>query len=669
MMPELPDYTIVRELGSGATATVYLAVQDRLNRRVALKVMSRALSADRAFGERFLREGRIVAKLAHPNIVPVYDVGEHDGMLYMAMEYLAGGSLGQRGQQTLGDALESLRQIGIALEYAHSRGFVHRDVKPDNILFRDDGGAMLADFGVARATESLTRMTVTGAIVGTPAYMSPEQVSGVSLDGRADLYSIGIVLYELLAGHRPFAGDSVMSVGLQHITAPVPKLPRACARFQPVIDRLLSKKPDERYASAAEFVAVIDQNLSAPAIPLETPLEDLHGEKPPEDIALSDVLSRSGSAVRSAGRGRRIGAAAVGLLAVAVGGAWWLTRPAAESPILETPTADLPADGTVPVQNTAPDPAIPPADPVRAELARLLSAARAAERDGRWLAPPGENAAELLAAAIALDPDDAEAVAELEALQNRVRRQLDSDIDSGRIDAADELLTEARRAWPDAIDASSFDDRFRAARQAAADAAASATRQRELSDALALGDRALRDGRLTAPAGDSALDHYRAALSLDDANALAAAGIASITEQILTQAEQASFDDDFDAADALLGEARQISPDNTRIGVVAGRVAARREQFEAEAARIRAEEALALRVADLETRIGEWSGSEQRAVDEAYEGLYAETAALIEANPGHATLLRLRTALDEAREAIESGQDDADESRFNLPVF
>ena len=253
-MKTFPDYTVIRELGKGATATVYLAVQKSLNRRVALKVLGGGLASDATFTQRFLREGRIIAKLSHPNIVPVYDVGSHDGTLFMAMEYLDGGTLeDRRAELTLRQLSKCLVQISDALGYAHRQGFVHRDIKLDNILYRRDGEAVLGDFGIAKAAESLTRMTMTGAILGTPAYMSPEQVAGNELDGRADLYSLGVVLFELLSGHAPFQGDSVMSVGLQHLTAPVPELPVAAAHFEPLIRQALAKKPADRFANAAEF--------------------------------------------------------------------------------------------------------------------------------------------------------------------------------------------------------------------------------------------------------------------------------------------------------------------------------------------------------------------------------------------------------------------------------
>ena len=186
-MIEIPGYRLLRQLGRGGMATVYLAIQESVDREVALKIMSPALLADPNFGERFLREAKIAARLHHRHVVGVHDVGRSGDFHYMAMEYLAGGPvLTKNGPaRTVSFALRVTREIAGAINYAQQKGFIHRDVKPDNILLRDDGSAALTDFGIARANDSATRMTRTGAVVGTPHYMSPEQARGKQLDGRA----------------------------------------------------------------------------------------------------------------------------------------------------------------------------------------------------------------------------------------------------------------------------------------------------------------------------------------------------------------------------------------------------------------------------------------------------------------------------------------------------
>ena len=258
-MIEIRGYRLLRQLGRGGMATVYLAMQESVDREVALKVMSPALLADPNFGERFLREAKIAAKLHHRHVVGIHDVGRSGDYHYIAMEYLGGGPvLPKDGRpRDAAFALRVIREIAGALHYAHEKGYVHRDVKADNILLRADGSAVLTDFGIARALDAAQGVTSTGAVVGTPHYMSPEQARGKPIDGRSDLYALGVVLYELLVGRVPYhAGDS-LAVGIMHITEPVPRLPDALAPLQPLVDRLLAKQPDDRFQDGNEVAAAI----------------------------------------------------------------------------------------------------------------------------------------------------------------------------------------------------------------------------------------------------------------------------------------------------------------------------------------------------------------------------------------------------------------------------
>ena len=253
-MIELHGYRLIRPLGRGGMANVYLALQESVQREVALKVMSPTLLGDPEFGERFLREARIAASLRHPNVVQVHDVGQQDGHHFIAMEYLSGGPILTRRspRPDVETALHITQEIALALDYAHRHGVVHRDIKPDNILLREDGTPVLTDFGIARAGTA-ARMTRTGAIVGTPHYMSPEQARGQPLDGRADLYSLGVLLHELLVGHVPYQADDSLAIGIMHITAPLPKLPAELAPLQSLLDRMLAKEPEHRFQSGREL--------------------------------------------------------------------------------------------------------------------------------------------------------------------------------------------------------------------------------------------------------------------------------------------------------------------------------------------------------------------------------------------------------------------------------
>lgn len=261
VLPAVPGYRVISELGSGGTATVYLAVQESLGRKVALKVSNQS-TADAIAVERFLREARIMSQLSHPYIVAVHEVGRAGNWHYIAMEYLGGGNLRQRIRNrdiAVDDAVRIIAQVTQALDFAHDKGFLHRDIKPGNILFRHDGSAVLTDFGIARATSPTSLRaalpaSASATVVGTPRYMSPEQAKGRALDRRSDLYAVGVLLFELLTGKVPFDGDDALDIGIKHLKARVPLLPQALAPYQAVVEKLLAKDPDQRYQRGQPFI-------------------------------------------------------------------------------------------------------------------------------------------------------------------------------------------------------------------------------------------------------------------------------------------------------------------------------------------------------------------------------------------------------------------------------
>lgn len=249
-------------------ATVYLATQESLNRKVVLKIMSTQLGGSPEFAKRFLNEGHMLASVNHPNIITIYDIGIAEDFLFISMEYLDGGSLLERMQHGISpdEALDVVAQIGSALSVAHSKGIVHRDVKPANILYRHDGTPVLTDFGIAKQNGD-NELTSTGTILGSPFYMSPEQIEGkLQLDGRSDIYSLGIILFEMLAGHRPFEGDAAINIVLKHLQSPIPRLAGKLASFQPLIDLMLAKNRDDRLPDAASLLDYISalRNPSSP---------------------------------------------------------------------------------------------------------------------------------------------------------------------------------------------------------------------------------------------------------------------------------------------------------------------------------------------------------------------------------------------------------------------
>jgi serine/threonine-protein kinase len=261
-------YRIIGRLGSGGMADVYLAEDTQLGRKVALKLLYRRFADDAEFVERFRREASSAAGLQHPNIVQVFDRGEWDGTYYIAMEYLEGRNLKQvvRDHGALEPALavDLVIQILKAARFAHRRGVVHRDVKPHNVIVDDEGRAKVTDFGIARAGAS--EMTETGSIMGTAQYLSPEQAQGHPVDSRADLYSIGIVLYELLTGALPFDAESPVTIALKQVTeeptAPMRLNPAVSRALDAVVMRALRKEPAERFQDADEFIAALESAMS-----------------------------------------------------------------------------------------------------------------------------------------------------------------------------------------------------------------------------------------------------------------------------------------------------------------------------------------------------------------------------------------------------------------------
>jgi serine/threonine-protein kinase PpkA len=219
--------------------------------------MSKHLADDDSnFGERFIHEARTVARLSQQNIVNVFDVGVYDGYNYIAMELLPGTTLDDKIKEGLShaDALSILKQMAAALNYAHQKGIIHRDVKPENIMFREDGSVVLTDFGIAKSTTATNKMTATGTVIGTPHYMSPEQAQGIEIGPFADIYSLGVVFYEMLKGEVPYDADSTIAVAFKHITEPVPELGEDLQEYQFLLNGMMAKDLDERYHSGQDII-------------------------------------------------------------------------------------------------------------------------------------------------------------------------------------------------------------------------------------------------------------------------------------------------------------------------------------------------------------------------------------------------------------------------------
>ncbi len=307
---QIGQFTVIEEIGRGGMATVYRATQTSINREVALKVLPRAFLHDPGFYERFTREVDVVAHLEHPHIMPIYDFGEHDGMPYIAMRLLNGGSMRsliEDEEATLRDLVLPVQQVGAALDYAHAAGIIHRDLKPGNILTDENGNAYLSDFGIARVLNS----DLTGsAIIGTPAYMSPEQATGDPLDARADVYSLGVVLFELITGREPFIAETPIAMILKHLNERVPYLrefrPDVPHEVDKVIATATEKAPENRYNSAGELAEAFAHAVKTTSTTVSIPVDEAERRRtlgeaetvapsPEPDTIQTDALSnRSG---------------------------------------------------------------------------------------------------------------------------------------------------------------------------------------------------------------------------------------------------------------------------------------------------------------------------------------------------------------------------------------
>ncbi|HET9120863.1 MAG TPA: protein kinase, partial [Solirubrobacterales bacterium] len=265
-------YRLESKLGSGGMSTVYLALDEVLDRPVAIKLLHREISEEADQLERFRREARAAARLSHPNLVGVIDAGEDDGRPYIVFEYIEGRTLKRRmqeeGRLPVDEAVAYGIEIGRGLTAAHARKLVHRDVKPQNVLIDPDGRAKVTDFGIARSLEQ-KGMTATGRVLGTTDYVSPEQAMGEDVDERSDVYSLGVVLYEMLTGDVPFQAETQVGVAMKHVNEPMPDVqarrPEVSASVAAVVDRSTTKDPRDRYSTVAEMVRDLEQTLEVEA--------------------------------------------------------------------------------------------------------------------------------------------------------------------------------------------------------------------------------------------------------------------------------------------------------------------------------------------------------------------------------------------------------------------
>src|SRR5919199_1812449 len=265
----IASYTLLEPIGHGGMAAVYRARQETLDRIVAVKVLSDNLAASDEFMQRFVREARTAANMRHPNVITVHDFGQDErGVPYLVLEYVDGMTLADLMDAGLDDSRipDLLDQIAAGLDYAHGRGVIHRDVKPGNVLLTEDGRVVLADFGLAWLAEAAIHLTMSGGGIGTPEYMSPEQASGLRVDARTDVYALGVVLYEMLSGDRPYTGESPIGILLKHVQAPVPSTAALRPDLPPAVDlvvqQALAKDPERRFQTAGALARAFREALT-----------------------------------------------------------------------------------------------------------------------------------------------------------------------------------------------------------------------------------------------------------------------------------------------------------------------------------------------------------------------------------------------------------------------
>lgn len=488
MMPDIPGYRVMRRIGKGGMSFVYLAVQESLDRQVAIKITAPEILRDEISKQRFEQEARTIAKLEHPCIVGIYEVGRSpQGLMYYVMPYLSKGHLGQRDLRNDEPRIIAvLRSLLSALGYAHTRGIVHRDVKAENVLFDNADRPVLADFGIALPFRSATRITNVGFAVGSAAYMAPEQARGDNVDGRADLYAVGVLAYEMVTGHLPFQANDALALAVMHAHDPIPPLPSNRRHWQPFLSLAMAKTKEQRFRNAEQMLSALDElerrhRLGAPPAATTNP-----------EPAVASLGAPNGDAPTSPRRwGRWIGLGAAGM-ALTIGAVGWmasrdrspdfLTIDSSPPTVVDDPIGsvaiaagaapapdrasgpDLPAstdhEATAPPGEPLPSPpGVPvasapepgmfrsqalPYDP-RLPAARELAAAQRQITRLRLTTPAGDNAVESLLAARTLAPRDPTLPALESALITAFGTQIDKAVTAGEGGNAAALWQRAQR--------------------------------------------------------------------------------------------------------------------------------------------------------------------------------------------------------------------------------
>jgi serine/threonine-protein kinase PpkA len=519
---DIPGYRLHGLLGKGGMAAVYLATQQSLQRQVAIKVLGKA--EDQSFILRFIREGHLVASLHHPSIITIHDIDQlPDGRHYLAMEYLPGGDLARHKGELFAPerAREIVRQIASGLAVVHAKGLVHRDVKPANILFRGDGTAVLTDFGVAKDLDLDSELTQFGIAVGSPAYSSPEQAQCQPLDARSDIYSLGVILLEMLTGANPFRGSNYTQTVMNHVQLPLPSLPGSLGPFRGLLERMLAKEPEQRFTNCQELLAALE------ALELGDPDETRLG--PGLQLSASRIEEDTPAARPAPRQSRRARwpAAVLGVLllggALAGGGLFWQHWQQQK------------------------------------QVDDLLARAERRLAEGQLLAPAQDSAEHYFREALRLD-------ARSQAAQAGLARVRAAHI-GGLLALGEQRLSEGRLLEPAQDSADHYYRQVLELDAGNADALDGLNRLLEarIAGYLARAEQSIADKRLLTPEDDSAVYYYRQILGWAPAHEQALAGLHRVASHYRDLANTAYRRRDFPGALEMIERGLQAEPENAEL--------------------------------------------------------------------------------------------------------
>ncbi len=567
--PHIPGYRILNLIGRGANATVYLALQESLNRHVALKILQKF---DRpAQAVRFFNEGQIVASMNHPNIITIYDIGSVGSQQYIAMEHLDGGSLKDRIREGLSpaDALDIVQSIGSALEFVHQMGIVHRDIKPENILFHKRGMPKITDFGVAKALDRDMNLTMDGTALGSPYYLSPEQAEGKDLDGRSDIYSLGVILFEMLAGHKPYLGESQIEVIFCHLNKPIPSLPEEHRQYQGLVEKMMAKNASDRFSSAQEMLEYLSglRNLSD---------RGGHGTARNNQQRPRPVPSPAAGGGMSFLRNHPWLASLAALALAGAGAAFLLPPSPSTAPETAKPAAET--AGLAKTNDRQPDMSAT-GTPVPADTATIAESAdqpgledSAMPAVSGLTAPAAEAVAETTVTDIQKAETEGRSEAETLAASDTLQAAaLSEDSKAGATtdnSPADQPIQETTVEQPAGSEDSAEQDGDRK------------DISLQVEELLSKADTALKKYRLTSPRDRSAYHYYREALKLDPGNRKAARGIRRIADRYHTLAKKALEKGDEAKSRAFIKRGLSLNPRNRKL------LAMQQQLDELEAARL-----------------------------------------------------------------------------------